>query len=174
MPVPERRGTFRSANAVVVAIIVTAGCASRSTVVPRSDPADVAVRFATDLYSADPNRARSLVAATARGEFQVIVNASAGRRLSSTGLQAGEVAKIGNSAIVTVLGTICGMSAEATRSSGTAANSTCVSNSDRGSTDPRFRVSLMKASTGGWVVYFPAPPSNSQEPASVAPPPPTG
>lgn len=159
-PSQRRVPTARTALcSVAVALLgILAGCGQtgpKESSAP-SQPADIALRYATDIYSMHAQEAGSLVLPASRNDFQVLANLMGAHDLSEHGLRVGATTITGNSAVVVILGSICTAPRGTTSSAETP---TCVSNSDPRSSDPGFHVSLTKTSEGRWFVYFPTPKS---------------
>lgn len=136
-------------------LVVAAGCGAtsgdgpRSGRIDRSSAGSVALAFDRDLYARrfvaaeslmDPASARVLqrIADTAR-----LPRARASHLAAGAVVPAGDGVSVGGTATVTITGTFCNDSDRA---------QPCVTNSDRGSTDPRFEVFVTKRSDGTWQV----------------------
>jgi hypothetical protein len=161
-----RASRRRAAVAVsLCAATVLTGCSSThqrkaATGSPGTGPAQVALTYASALFSGEFEVASHQVDLAGRGAFLALTAGLGASSIRSHDLAVGSSAVAGTAAIVILTGTICSSGSMATlpaaqqQSSGAG----CVSNTDPHSASPIFRVDL--ASEGGqWLVTFRMPSS---------------
>ena len=164
--------TTHSAAAIALAAATAAcGAASARTATAPAVPGAVAVSYTADLFTHRLAAATALVLPASRSEFRVLADLVATRPPGSVRrLAAGSVSITGDTAVVTLTGTICEGSSGGSPSAGTPR---CLAETNPHTSNPGFQVKLTKAANGEWYVYFPAV-AGSGHPSSAAPPPPAG
>lgn len=150
-----------AAAACLAATIVgsAAGCGRQpntaTSSVAKQELGVLAVSYTRDVFSKHASAAAELVEPASRSQFQVLADIISQQHVSERNLAVGSVEADVNSAVVVITGTLCSSSSGTTASN--PGESGCITNADRNSTSPIFRVSLERSARGTWYVYFPAP-----------------
>jgi hypothetical protein len=163
-------------GALIVAACALAACGSAhddrqatatapAAIVAHPGPGAVAVRFTKALFEGRFDRARRYVAPGSRNALLVITAGLRGGSLSQHRLQAGSVRVHGTSATVILTGTLC--SSHSTQALARAPGD-CITNRDRHSTNPVFRVVLALAPERHWQVSYDLPRASGDRGATPA------
>lgn len=162
-------------------LLGVAGCATPAAHVPGSasgsasvardaaQAGEVAVRYATALFDGDIKTAGALVEPPSRESFGLVAAGMGQNVVHAKGLANGRTTITAGRAVTTLLGDLC--QDASTPSAVTVNPADCISNHDPESTNPIFRVSLARQSSGQWLVTLSLEPGVSPPggPSSPAP-----
>lgn len=170
---PDGRATAITARAISAGFVgfailgAASGCGNPKTTANTSGaaPEAVAVQYVTDISAHKFDDAANLVLSGDRSDFKVVSAVIAKRQTSAHDIKALSTDVTGETATVTVGGTVC--SGDGANPS---ASPSCLTNTDPKSKNPVFRVSLEKAPDGRWYVYFPAPVRTSPQQTATSSP----
>jgi hypothetical protein len=186
-----QRGATRSLGAFVLVVVSIACSSNppihHQASVDQSSPSSVAIAYVTALFEGNVNKANSFVSPVYRNILPV-VNAGQSPAVGQTrNIAVGSSTVNGDSAFVVLTGTLCGPRPQAAQPSAaspaTNADSggtpspgppapappapsqhmarRCFTNTDPHSSNPAFRVELVRSQDGGnWFVTFPYPASS--------------
>lgn len=154
----------RSRVMFLLAVVAVAGCGHAKS--PAADPAPdqtapgpVALAYTTALLAGDLPRATPYVLPADRSTLAA-VPLPPGLVVHTYGLAVGSAAVKDSTAVVVLLGKLCNVTpvgSAAPAPSPSAEN--CISNDDKNSTNPLFRVSLNRFTDQKWYVRFPGQPA---------------
>lgn len=160
----------RGALALVVLaglVLGMAGCATPAAQAPASASAvgdaaqagQVAVKYASALFDGDIKTARALVEPASQQSLELIAAGGTQNAVHAKGLANGRTVITSGRAVTTLLGDLC--QGSSSRTVATVNPADCISNHDPESTDPIFRVSLLRQPDGEWRVTLSPEPGAS-------------
>lgn len=137
----------------LVTLVALAGCgnpaASNGTgsSPDNREPGQVALAYVRALFSGDFDRAQALVDPGSRAAFQLVALGMDPKLVTARDLGIGSTVVNGDRASTTILGTIC-------RAGGATPGlaDDCLTNNDPSTSNPIFKVALVRRSDGAWMV----------------------
>jgi hypothetical protein len=112
-----------------------------------SAASSVALKYATDLFDGQVDRARELVEPASQSTFRLVAAGISQQRLKANGLGVGRTQVTGDEATTTLVGDLCRVDP-----TGAGSPSDCISNRDPYSANPIFTVATARQPDGSWRV----------------------